>query len=214
MRQYTLALVDDHQLLTESLTDLINKIDGFSVTLIASNGRALMEKLNAASELPDILLLDVSMPEMDGYVTARWLREKYPSINVLALSTYHQEHIIVKMLRLGCRGYLMKDVRSGELKRALEAVMQHGYYFSEVVTGRLIHDILNDKINGANKLTDREVEFLKCCTTEMTYKEISDAMNISVKTVEGYRESLFQKLKVKSRIGLVLYAIKEGLVEI
>lgn len=212
MPNYKIALVDDHRLFTESLAGLINSLEGYSVVLIAENGLRLQEQLKQATELPDIVLLDVSMPAMDGYATAKWLREEYPTISVLALSTHQSENVIVKMLRMGCRGYLMKDTRPSELRTALNAVAQNGYYFSEYVTGRMVHGIQHE--DNSAKLTNRELEFLKLTTTEMTYKEIADAMGISVKTAEGYRESLFQKLRVKSRVGLALYAVKQELVQI
>lgn len=212
MSKYSIALVDDHRMFTESLAALINNLDDYCVTFIAENGLKLQEQLKQTAEQPDIILLDVSMPSMDGYATAKWLREAYPTIYVLALSTHQSENVIVKMLRMGCRGYIMKETRPSELRTALNAVIQNGYYFSEYVTGRMVHGIQHE--DDAVKLTNRELEFLKLTTTEMTYKEIADAMGISVKTAEGYRESLFQKLRVKSRVGLALYAVKHELVQI
>lgn len=210
----TIALVDDHRLFTESLAGLINSLPDYQVILMAENGHALQLQLMKAAQVPDIILLDVSMPEMDGYATAEWLREAYPAIAVLALSTHHTESIIVKMLRLGCRGYILKDVRPSELQRAMDAVIQQGYCFSEYVTGRMLHGIQQENKPGNVKLSERELEFLRYSTTEMTYKEIADNMHISAKTVEGYRENLFEKLHVKSRIGLALYAIRNEIVKI
>jgi DNA-binding NarL/FixJ family response regulator len=210
----TIALVDDHHLFTESLAGLINSLPGYQVVLTADNGRALQQQLKTAAQAPDIILLDVSMPEMDGYATAEWLREAYPDIAVLALSTHHTENVIVKMLRLGCRGYILKDVRPSELQRALDAVATQGYCYSEYVTGRMLHSIQQADKPGNIKLSERELELLRYSTTEMTYKEIADVMGISAKTVDGYRDALFQKLNAKSRIGLALYAIKHEIVKI
>ena len=212
MPEYTIALVDDHRLFTESLAGLINTLENYRVVLIAENGLKLQEQIRETKLVPDIVLLDVSMPAMDGYATAKWLREEHPDTYVVALSTHQGENVIVKMLRMGCRGYIMKDTRPSELRTALNAVTQNGYYFSEYVIGRMVHGIQHEK-EGV-KLSNRELEFLKLTTTEMTYKEIADTMGISVKTAEGYRESLFQKLKVKSRVGLALYAVKHGIVEL
>lgn len=211
MHSRTIALVDDHHLFTESLAGLINSLPGYQVVIKAENGLALQEQLK--TQVPDIILLDVSMPEMDGYATAEWLRETFPDIAVLALSTHHTESVIVKMLRLGCRGYILKDVRPSELQRALDAVATQGYCFSEYVTGRMLHSIQQEDKQGI-KLSERELEFLRHSTSEMTYKEIADVMGISVKTVDGYRDTLFQKLNAKSRIGLALYAIKHEIVKI
>jgi DNA-binding NarL/FixJ family response regulator len=215
MPPYNIALVDDHRMFTESLAALINNLDDYKVTLIAENGLKLQDQLKQAKqagELPNIVLLDVSMPGMNGYATAKWLRQEYPEIYVLALSTHQAENVIVKMLRMGCRGYIMKETRPSELRTALNAVIQNGFYFSDYVTGRMVHSLLHEE--EAVKLTNRELEFLKLTPTEMTYKEIADAMGISIKTAEGYRESLFQKLNVKSRVGLALYAVKHELVQL
>lgn len=214
----TIALVDDHVLLRNGLAELVRKL-GFTVILEADNGKAFTEKLRD-DEQPDVALLDINMPEMDGYETARWIKKNRPEIRVLALSMYDDENAIIRMLKNGARGYILKDCEPGELKAAIEALIEKGYYYSEMVTGRLIHSInhLDEPEHSTVKevlgLNQREIEFLKLCCTEMTYKEIADKMCLSPRTIDGYRDALFEKLNLKSRVGLVLFAIKTGIVKV
>jgi two-component system, NarL family, invasion response regulator UvrY len=213
------GLVDDHKMFTESLAGLINKFENYRVVLEAANGHELRNLLNGGVQAPDIILLDVSMPLMDGFETALWLRRHFPDIRVIAVSTSNHESVIMKMLRNGCRGFVLKEMRPSELRRALDEVMARGFYFTDYVTGRMLHSLQNEQAtkDGApnpDKLTEKEIELLRYVSTEMTYKEIAEQMGISVKTVDGYRENLFIKLNVKSRMGLALYAIKKGIVEI
>ena len=213
---HKLALADDHTMLRKGLANLINSFDGFETIIEAANGKQLIEKLDA-KKLPDIVLLDVNMPEMDGYETANWLRKTYPQINVLALSMMDSESAIIRMIKNGAKGYILKDMEPAELKEALQAVVTKGYYYNELVTGKLIFSI--NKIGNDEKeihtfinLNDKEVQFLKLAATELTYKEIADRMNVGVRTIDGYRDNLFEKLSVKSRVGLVLFAIRNKIV--
>lgn len=176
-----------------------------------------MEKLDHRN-LPEIILLDINMPEMDGYETAAWLKSHYPEIKILVLSMYDNENSIIRMLKSGARGYILKDAEPAELKNALDAVAKKGFYYSEFVTGRLIHNINSEDdkktIKNITDLNARELEFLKLVCSELTYKDIADKMCLSARTIDGYRDALFEKLNAKSRVGLVLYAIKNGIVNV
>jgi two-component system invasion response regulator UvrY len=209
----SIALVDDHKLLRTGLAGLLRDLD-HNVLLEASNGDDFIAQLKK-SPLPEVVLLDINMPVKDGYETALWLKQNKPDIKVLALSMQDDEYAIIKMLKNGARGYILKDADPSELKRAIIALITHGFYYSDLVTGTLLHNINGDDKNKptASNLSDRETEFLKWCCTELTYKEIADKMCVSPRTVDGYRDDLFEKLNVKSRVGLVLYAIKNGIVK-
>lgn len=212
------ALADDHVLLRNGLASLINGFDGVTVLFEADNGQELIDKLDK-NNLPDLILLDINMPVRDGYDTALWLKQNYPFIKVLALSMYDNEQSIIKMMRNGARGYLLKDTHPKEFKTALQAVMAKGFYYSEMVTGKLIHAVNNmdeaqQNNNAFTKLNERETEFLKLACTEMTYKEIADKMYLSPRTIDGYRDALFEKLNLKTRVGLVMYAIRNGIVQV
>lgn len=215
-----IALVDDHKLFREGLAELINGFPNYRISLEADNGKQFIEKLNI-KDLPDIILLDISMQEMDGYETANWLKQHHPSVKVMVLSMFDNENAIIRMMRLGVKGYVLKDIRKKELKEALDSIISKGYYYSDLVTGKLIHTInkIDEEKEGKSiknliSLTEREIEFLKLACTELTYREIADKMCLSVHTIDGYRDALFEKLAVRSRVGLVLYGIKNRIVDI
>jgi two-component system invasion response regulator UvrY len=209
-----IGLVDDHVLMRDALATVINTFDGFKVSLLAENGLDFIEKLNQTS-MPDILMLDLSMPGMDGHDTIKWLSKNHPEIKILLLTHYDAESII-HLIKGGVRGFLKKDVPPGELKTALQSVMEKGSYCSQTVTSRLFNLMQNhsskSSVWGTVILNDNEVSFLKLVATEMTYKEMALKMKISHRTVDNYRDALFLKLNVKSRIGLAMYAVKSGIV--
>jgi DNA-binding NarL/FixJ family response regulator len=209
------ALVDDHKLFRKGMVELINAFSGFSVRWEANNGRELTRLLQPDS-LPDIVLLDINMPEMDGYETALWLQGNYPQIKVLALSMYDKEEAIIKMLKSGARGYILKDADPADLRGALMDLVRKGFHYSDLVSGTLMSSInrgTEPVPAGTVTLTKRELEFLKLACTELTYKEIADRMDVGLRAVDGYREDLFKKLNVKNRVGLVMYAVKHNIVK-
>lgn len=211
------ALVDDHALIRNGLAGLINTFEGYKVLFQASNGQEFTDVLKSAT-LPDLVLMDINMPKKDGYETTLWLRNNYPNVKVLALSMYDNESAIIRMLKCGARGYILKDAEPGDLKRALDDIINKGFFYSDLVTGHLIHAMQNmddsAEIRTTFNLSDREVEFLKLICTELTYKEIADKMFVSPRTVDGYRDALCDKLNVKTRVGLVIYAIKNNIVNL
>lgn len=213
----TIALVDDHILLLKGLANLLKDL-GYHILLEADNGNDLLEKLKSHPP-PDIVLLDINMPQMDGYETALWLKDNHPEVKVLALSMYDDENAIIRMLKNGAKGYILKDCEPSELRSAIDALMRKGFYHSEMVSGQLIHSIIqsdenNQSVKNVLGLNEKEIKFLKLVCTELTYKEIADEMCVSPRTVDGYRDNLFEKLNSKSRVGLVLFAIKNGIVKV
>jgi DNA-binding NarL/FixJ family response regulator len=218
MKTTFVALADDHSLIRNGLANLIDTFDGFKVLFQAGNGQEFIDLLKPRA-LPEIVLMDINMPKKDGYETTKWLRELYPDIKVLALSMYDNEGAIIRMIKNGACGYILKDAEPADLRRALNEIVQKGYYHSELVTNQLVKIIRqggsddDDKL-PSTKLNDREIEFLKLACTELTYKEIADKMFLSPRTIDGYRDALFEKLKAKTRVGLVMYAIKNGIVNV
>jgi two-component system, NarL family, invasion response regulator UvrY len=213
----TIVLTDDHVLLRNGLAALVKNI-GHTVLFEADNGKDLQAKIDAKM-LPDLVLMDINMPEMDGYETTQWLKQNHPDVHVLALSMYDNENSIIKMLKCGAKGYILKDSEPTELKAAIDAVINKGYYYSDLVSGKLIHAInkIDDKgsdINTVSNLSERETDFLKYSCTELTYKEIAEKMFVSPRTIDGYRDALFEKLVIKTRVGLAMYAIKNGIVQL
>ncbi len=212
-----IVLVDDHVLLRKGLANLVESI-GYTIAFEADNGEDFLEKLGK-SEDPDIVLMDINMPRKDGYETTLWLKNNRPGVKVLALSMLDNENAIIRMLKNGARGYVLKECKPPELKAAIDAVLIKGFHYSDMVSGRLMHSISKlDEEDDATKtllnLNEREIHFLKLASTEMTYKEVAGEMHLSPRTIDGYRDDLFEKLGVKTRVGLVIYAIRQGIVRV
>lgn len=208
------AITDDHVLLRNALAGLVNSFDGYTVIMEADNGKDLKAKIQQR-QVPDIVLLDVNMPEMDGFETTQWLHKNYPFIKVLVLSMLSDEKTIIKMFRLGAKGYLLKNTDALELKAALDTIWSKNVYLSEYVSNKLVsglHRGIDEEATAVN-LTEKEKEFLRWTCSELTYKEIAEKLNVSPRTVDDYRQALFIKLNVHSRVGLVMYAIRNGIVE-
>jgi len=213
-KKHTLAIVDDHLLFGSSLEKLINTFDRFRVLFKARNGVELQEKLADQGSMPEIILLDINMPVMNGFETVKWLTENHPEIKVLALSVEDDEQVILKMIREGAKGYFLKDIHPDELEEALLVVIDKGYYYSERVTSSMVNALHPRNNQTVVKLKENELTFLQLACSEMTYKEVADVMNLSPKTIDGYRQELFNKLQIKNRVGLVIYALKNNLVEL
>ena len=204
----TLALIDDHALIRKALKDLINHFENFEVVLDAANGKDFIDQLQTYAA-PDIVLVDINMPVMDGYATAKYISKNHLSTKIIALTVNDDDESIIKMLRAGAAGYLLKDTDTKQLKETLEEVAKNGYFHSDLVRNTMVKSLQPQPINAPKSIfRDREVEFLKFACTELTYKEIADKMCVSPRTVDGYRENLFEKLQIKSRVGLVLFALK------
>jgi DNA-binding NarL/FixJ family response regulator len=211
----TIVLADDHVLLRNGLASLVQS-QGYTVLFEADNGLDFIKKLNPALP-PDVVLMDINMPEMDGYATTQWLKQNYPQVKVLALSMYDYEAAVIRMLQAGAKGYILKDCDPSELQMAITSLLNKGFYYSELVSGKLVNAInklenAGTEINRAINFTNRENEFMQLICTDLSYKEIADKMNVSPRTIDGYRDNLFTKLHIKTRVGLVMYAIKNKLV--
>jgi DNA-binding NarL/FixJ family response regulator len=211
----SIVIVDNEVLLAEALAEIISGFGNYNVLYVAENGKAVVERLKSPENIPDIVLLDVGMPVMDGFQTAAWLKANFPGILILALSVSDDEKTIMGMIRAGARGYLLKDIKRKELKLALDCVAEKGYYYSEWITQSLFKTIGDGQADGSPlKLSDREMTFLQLAASEdeLTYKEIADKMFCSPRTVESYRDSLFEKFGVRTRLGLVLSALKSHII--
>ncbi len=220
MEEHSIALVDDHHLMRSGLVATVNNLGGFRVTIEAGHGRELIDALmnNAA---PAIAIVDLNMPVMDGYETLAWLRANRPQMLTLALTFDPADDALVRAVRSGARGFLLKNTRPELLKTALDSLLRTGYYYTDetqetiqrytesVVMGPLTREDLLASI------TPRELEFLRlvCDEREFTYDIIAQRMDIHRRTVDNFRIELFKKFKVKSKTGLVLFAMRWKLLE-
>jgi DNA-binding NarL/FixJ family response regulator len=214
----TIALVDDHELLRSGLAAIVNSIEGYRVILEADNGQVLIQNLKN-KPAPDIILLDITMPVMDGYETASWIKANLPETKVLVLSMLENDGAIIRMLKHGARGYILKDSNPKIFRKALNSIRDSGYFINELVSNKLMHyinqeDSLDAQVMPIQTLSENELTFLKWICTDKTYKEIADEMNLSPRTIDTYRDNLFKKLQIKTRTGLAIFAIKNGIIDI
>jgi len=215
---YTIGLVDDHSMVRKGLASLISLFPRYRVLFEVGGGADCLARLEAG-DIPDILLLDIVMPGWDGFTTAGKVHEHYPNVNILALSTMDAETAIIKMIRNGARGYILKDAEPAELKKAFDEVLSLGYYYNDLVSRKILRsarEIIDERqpLGTLVRLSDRELAFLQLACSEKTYADIAREMFVSERTVDGYRDALFKKLHVTTRVGLVLYAIRNHLVTI
>lgn len=213
-----IALVDDHRLFRKAMVSLIESDAKYEVLFEAGSGKELFENIKAFGE-PEIVLLDISMRGQDGFTVAAKLRKDYPAIRFIAVTMNDQEDAIIKMIKLGARGYVLKGEDPEGFFACLEDVYTKGYYYSEFVAKTMAstinyHSKWDAQTTKVAKLTQREITFLEHVCNDLSYKEIATLMSVSVRTVDGYRDSLFQKINVRTRVGLVIYAIKHGIIRI
>lgn len=210
--KHSIAIVDDHILIAKALSSIIENFKDFEVLYECENGKMLQEKFKSKKNIPDIVLLDISMPVMDGFETAQWLREMHPQVLIMALSMQDDEQSLIKMIRGGAKGYLLKNVHPLELEKALNSLVKNGSYYPDWATSKVFTSLSSSSSTKTEpiNITEREKEFLQYSITEMSYKEIAEKMFCSPRTVESYRDALFEKLGLKTRVGLAVYAMKNG----
>lgn len=208
--EYEVAILDDHQLFTKSLEMMVNSFRNFAVTLEAHSGAELQQKINLLGKSPDILLLDVSMPSMNGHEVAAWMTTYYPSVKIAAVTMNDADKSILEMIKAGCCSYMLKNIHPIELEKSLLEIAEKGYYNADAtnINFRRLLTAGRQEI----QLTDRELAFLKFACSDDTYKRVAANMGVTVRTVDGYRDSIFKKFKVESRTGMVLEAVRKGLV--
>jgi DNA-binding NarL/FixJ family response regulator len=218
-----IAIADDHTMFRKGLAGLL-KPDQYELLFDVENGKKLIEAIQGSEAMiPDIVIMDIAMPGMNGYEAVAWLRDNYPDIKTLVVSSVNNDEDIVRMLKLGVKGYLTKDMEPEDLYAALQSIAQKNYYYTDFVTNKLIHSIQKEAADNNDtivyhklweSLNVKQKEFIRYACTELNYVEIADKMNVAPKTVDGYRDAVFERFEIKSRVALVLYAIKNKLVTI
>jgi len=208
----SIGIVDDHQLFLKSLSLMLQSFNNYDVVIEAANGKDLQEKMSTQKTVPEIMLIDVNMPVMDGIATAAWVNQNHPSVKMVALSQNDGDKTIIGMIKAGCCAYLLKDTHPNELEIGLHEIYTKGFYNADVsnINYRRLLQFEKDSLD----ITDKEKTFLQYVCSDTTYKQIASQMNLSERTIDGYRESLFHKLKVQSRVGLALEAIRRELVKL
>jgi len=215
IQKTAIGIVDDHTLFRKGVVSLLSESDEIDILFDVANGIEMQAMLKRDLQ-PEVILMDINMPQMDGYAATKWVTKTHPSIKVLALSMYDDDKPIIEMLKSGAGGYLLKESRTSDLIVAIKTIAAHGYFMNNLVSGKLIRSIQDDKPQKKtlDDISANELKFLQLCCSELTYKEIADKMNLSPHTIDNYREALFHRFEIKSRTGLVLFAIKSNLIKL
>ena len=199
MKTIPIAIVDDHTLMSKALENMIAENPQYKVVMNHPNGEDFIEALEKTADLPAVVLMDINMPFKNGIETTEWLSEHYPDIKVIALTMEDDEKVLIKMLKAGAKGYLLKDMQPSILFQAIDTVFEKGSFYTDFVAQKLLKVKTEDLKNQSllSELKEREIEFIKLACSELTYKEIADKMCLSPKTIDGYRDSVFIKLDIK-----------------
>ena len=211
---HKIVLVDDHRLIASAIKGMLDHFPKCEVLYEVENGAELFKRFENKRNIPDLILLDINMPVMDGFETMKKLHADFPDVRVLGLSMNDEEESYMKMIELGAHGFLSKTAKADELEKAIHSVFENGYYYTEKIANALFKSIHSKKEENAILISEREKQLLSYICTEKTYQEIAAEMFLSPKTIDGYRNSLFQKLDIKSRVGLAMYAVKNGYYEL
>ena len=210
-----LAIADDHKIFREGLKGLLGDYPQVQVLVEAASGRGLLEALGRCPV--EVVLMDINMPEMDGLEATRQVLAHYPDTRVLALSMHDEDKYLVDMMKAGARGYLLKSAEPDEIIQAIADVHHKGFYFNESLSTTLVKQLLGQSpadLKSEADLNERETAVLQLLCQEHSNYEIADRLFLSVRTVEGYRTRLFEKIGARNIVGLVIYAVKKGLIRV
>ncbi|HTN45199.1 MAG TPA: response regulator transcription factor [Flavipsychrobacter sp.] len=207
------AYAEDHKMVRETVIDFMEKLGGIKFILQAENGRELIAKIENSPIKPDVCLIDIVMPIMNGFETVTGIKKMWDNIKVLVLSGYFSEEYFIKMILSEADGYLTKKSNPVDIHKAIIDVHETGIYNTELFSRQFVNEVRN-KRKLPPELTAKELQLLKLSIEDKTYEEIAAIMNLTAKSVEGHRIRLFQKLGVKTRAGLAMYAVKYGYVTI
>lgn len=207
---YKIVITDDHKLVSNAIRGMVENFPNCDVLYEVSNGQELLKRFENKSNIPDLVLLDINMPIMDGFETMKNLHKSHPDVRVLGLSMNDDEASYMKLIELGANGFVSKVAGEDELRTAIDTTIENGYYYTDKIANALFKSIHTKKEEAKILISDREKQLLSYICTEKTYQQIAAEMFLSPKTIDGYRNSLFQKLDITSRVGLAMYAVKNG----
>jgi len=212
-----IGVTDDHRLFREGIVGMIREWGpDYDVVLEAEDGMNLLKKLEDMEDKPHLIIMDSEMPNMDGAEATTEMKDKHPEIMILALTMLDGRTNFMRLVRAGIDGFLSKNTGPDEVKEAIDRLMNSGHYFKGDQLERMLLVLRGDDtgLKRVKSLSEKEIRFIKLASSELTYRMIAEKMCVSEKTIEGYRSRVFEKLKVKTRVGLVICAVKEGIIQL
>lgn len=213
--EITLTVVEKQLLAGKALAELMDGFDSFRVLYDVRNKRGLAERFRNKKDIPSIVVLGSVCGEPETVEVTAWLRKNHPGLRILAICEQEDEQVLMTLVKQGITGFLSKQTTPAELEKALWAMAKKGYYYPDWAAGKVFSSLGTETEKPAwFRINTREKEFLQYACTEMSYREIGEKMFCSPRTVESYRDSLFEKFTLRSRVGLVVYAIRNGLVKL
>ncbi|MBO9731089.1 MAG: response regulator transcription factor [Chitinophaga sp.] len=218
MAHIKVAIADDHKIFRSGVINTLTPYENISFVFEADDGLHLLQIME--TQQPDVILMDLKMPNMDGIEATIKVKEKYPDVKIIILTMYEDDNFIVHLVENGANAYLLKNAEPEEIYEAICTTFDKGFYFNENVNLALLKKVLHKNkqqfkptLKNEIQLNDREQEVLKLICNELTTQEISEQIFLSPRTVEGIRQKLLEKINVKNSVGLVLYAFRNGLIE-
>ena len=216
MKKIKIAIADDYKIFREGLKVSLGQDDKMQVIFEAENGEELIAAME--TKKPDIIIMDLKMPIMDGMEATQVIRKKYSDVKVLVVSMYEDDKFIIHLMEIGANGYLLKNAEPDEIRKAIYAVSENGYYFNDLVNKALLKKLvlknnLKPSFNENVELTERELQVLKLICAEKTAAEIGKEIFLSPRSVEGIRQRLIEKIGVRNTAGIVMFAVKNGLAD-
>jgi len=208
-----LAIADDHEAFRKGICLYLESLGGLKFIIEAENGKVLIDRIKKSKIKPEICIIDIQMPEMNGFETVTAIKENWEDMHVLVISSFMDDWHAEKMIMLGASGYLSKDTSPKEIKNAIETISKYGVYFTEFFSHKKRIFSERNKLE-LPALTPMEMKVLKFSNQELTWGEIAEELKTTQKSVEGYRNSLYRKLGVKSKVGLLLFAIRAGVIPV
>jgi DNA-binding NarL/FixJ family response regulator len=212
-----IVIADDHELFRDGFKVMAGKFPEVKLVGEASNGIELLHLVEQTN--PEVVLTDIKMPEMDGIEATKQLMKLFPSVHIIALSMFDEENLIIDMLEAGAKGYLLKNAGKEDIIEAIKAVNQERTYYCKQTSAKLLELIASSRFNPNKKVhkpefTERETSIIQLICDQKSNKEIADILNLSIRTIEGYREKIQEKMKVQNTAGIVVFAIKNGIYKI
>lgn len=211
-----LMIADDHEIFRDGFKLMLTKYPEIILIGEAANGKELVDE--AMNLQPDVIITDIKMPVMDGIEATKMIIERFPDMGIIGLSMYDEDDLIVEMLEAGAKGYLIKNAGKEQITEAIRTVYNNDPYYCKTTSHKLTNMIARSRFNPYKKtakaeFSEREIEIIDLVCKELTNKEIADKLFLSVRTVEGHRLKILEKMNVKNSVGLVVYALKNGIVK-